>query len=154
MRASDLILTLLALCVAGCSYDYPMKAVFQDGELYIAAAEDDWYFGDTGFCPRQVSVTSTDGDVVWQIETEQFIHPCELFPLRLGSEPDQWRTVVELKPLIPGKTYVIAASGGDFYHGAFRYDEAKLRKVKNEPELAKGFPPYGDQTFEKSSQLD
>src|SRR5690606_12237996 len=87
MKRSLAIMLLVSLLLTGCSNDYPLKAIFRDGELYFAGAENDWFFGDTGFCPNVVSVRAQSGQPVWQIETDDFIHPCELFPLRFGSQP-------------------------------------------------------------------
>lgn len=123
-------------------HDYPLKAVFRDGQLYFVGAENDWFFGDTGFCPDIVSARGESGRIVWQIETEKFIHPCDLFPLRFGSQPNDWKTVVPAAPLKSGELYIVSGEGGDMYHGAFRYEETRLRRVENDPEIAMDYPPY------------
>ncbi|QZP09624.1 hypothetical protein [Caenibius sp. WL] len=142
MRRYILNAILASILLAGCSADYPLKAVFKDGGPYFEGASDDWYFGRTGFCPTEFSVRSDDGQLVWQIETDELTHPCELFPLRFGSEPDGWRTTVPANELVSGTNYVISGAGGDTYYGFFRYQEVRLRKVKNNPGMAEQFPPH------------
>lgn len=142
------ITVLCSLFLTGCSYDYPLKAVFREGELHFVAANNNWYFGDTGFCPNEVSLRSGTGQLVWQIATEDFIHPCNLFPLRVGDEPEGWSTVVPLQPLKSGELYIVSGWGGDSYHGAFRYEERWLRKVENDPDAAMDFPPYYGREWE------
>lgn len=146
------IAALCSLLLTGCSNDYPLKAVFRDGALHFIGASNHWFFGKTGYCPHEFSVRSETGRVVWHIRSERFIHPCDLFPLRFGEKPEEWFTVVPAGPLKSGERYIVYGWGGDTYHGAFRYEERRLRRVENDPEAAMNFPPYSGWEWEEPNQ--
>lgn len=140
MRWSALLAGVAVMMLGGCSADYPLKAVFKSGKLYFVGAEKHWFFGRTGFCPSYFSVRAQSGHTVWRIETDLSPSDCELFPIAYGIAPKGWRTVVPAKPLKSGEGYVLNGSGGDRYHGAFRYREQRLLSVENDSELARKFP--------------
>jgi hypothetical protein len=132
--------SLVCLLLAGCSYDYPLKAVFTNGKLHFIGAGSDWFFGKTGFCPSYFSVRDQTGETVWRIETDLYPDECELFPLAYGDAPTGWRVVVPATPLRSGQRYILNAEGGDSYHGGFRYLERRQLSVENEPDLAFSLP--------------
>lgn len=128
------------LILGGCSFDYPLKAFFRGDQLYFDGAEKRWFQGRTGFCPDYLSVRLQSGATVWRIETDLPASDCRLFPVRYGSTPEGWTTVVPAQALRSGELYVVNADGGDDYHGAFHYREQRLLSVHNQPELARKLP--------------
>lgn len=123
---------LAGLMLTGCSFDYPLKAVFMNGKLNFVGAMDEWFSGRTGFCPSYFSVRSQAGVTVWRIETELPPSDCELFPLAYGVAPKGWKAVVPATPLKPGERYVLRGEGGDSYHGGFRYHERRVLSLEND----------------------
>lgn len=132
---------LAVLALGGCSADYPLKAVVKSGKLYFDGADRHWFFGRTGFCPSYFAVQTQSGETVWRIKNDLSPADCELFPVEYGIAPKGGITVVPAQPLRSGELYVLHGTGGDSYHGAFRYRERRLVSVENDPELARKFPP-------------
>ena len=128
------------LLLSGCSADYPLRAFFKHGKLYFDGAENDWFFGKTGFCPSYFTVVSQSGEIAWRIETDLYPSECKLFPVAYGEVPTGWRATVPARPLKSGQLYILHGSGGDRYHGAFRYRERKVLSVENDLKLAREFP--------------
>ena len=130
--------------LSSCSADYPVNAVFLEGRLAFVGAEKDWFFGETGFCPRYFSVRDESGKTVWRIENATDNVKCNIFPLFYGVVPEDWRPAVPAEPLKSGHLYIVNGAGGDQYHGAFRYRERRILGVTNEPDTAHRFerPPY------------
>ena len=145
MRWPKLIVAIACLSVFGCSADYPLKAFFKNGKLYFDGAENNWFFGRTGFCPEYFLVRKKSGETVWRIGRVPQIGAdgrelqCNLFPVAYGVVPNGWEDVVPANKLRSGELYVLKGEGGDAYHGAFFYRERRVLSVENEPELARSF---------------
>jgi len=144
MRSSWVCALLACVSLSACSADYPVKAVFISDKLSFVGAGDDWFFGESGFCPSYFSVRASSGETIWRIESDVSPVDCKLFPITYGVTPKGWRTAVAAGTLKSGELYIINGAGGDRYHGAFRYSERRVLSVDNEPETARDFkePPY------------
>ena len=121
---------VLMLAVAGCSYSYPVEAVFINGKLHFQAEEK------LNGCLSNFSVESEAGEVVWAIDGEFRGSPCEdNFPLAYGVVPRGMTTLSPAKPLKAGVLYKVRGSDGDHYYGAFRYRRTLV--ITNTPEIAR-----------------
>ena len=122
----------LTLAVAGCSYSYPVEAVFIRGKLHFVAEEK------LNGCLNDFRVTSEAGEVMWAVEGDFRASPCEdSFPLAYGLVPRGLTSRSAAKPLKAGVLYKIEGSDGDRYYGAFRYRRQVV--ITNTPGVARAF---------------
>lgn len=116
--------------LAGCSYAYPVEAVFIQGKLHFVAK--DKFSG----CLNDFRVVSEAGEIMWAITSDFRSSPCpDNFPLAYGVAPIPLKTKAAAKPLKIGVRYRIEGSDGDRYYGAFFY--RRVTVVTNTPETAK-----------------
>lgn len=121
-----------SLALAGCSYSYPVNAVFIANKLHFTVSEK------LNGCLKDFSVISEKGEMMWAIEGSFRTSPCEnSFPLAYGVAPKGLETRLEAKPLKAGVGYRIKGSDGDRYYGSFRYRSVLI--ITNTPDSARGF---------------
>jgi hypothetical protein len=118
------------MILAGCSYSYPVEAVFMDGKLHFRAS------GKLNGCLNDLRVISEAGEVMWSVDGEFRTSPCDdSFPVAYGVAPSGLRDRVAAKPLKAGVRYTVEGSDGDRYYGAFQYRRALV--ITNTPEVVR-----------------
>lgn len=116
--------------LAGCSYSYPVEAIFIRDKLHFVAKDK------LNGCLNDFRIVSEAGEIMWAIESDFRSSPCpDNFPLAYGVAPIPLKTKVAAKPLKVGVRYRIEGSDGDRYYGAFFYRGVTV--VTNTPESAR-----------------
>jgi hypothetical protein len=123
-------LAVVGLTLAGCSYAYPIEAVFINGKLHFRANEK------LNGCLNDLNVVSETGEIMWSIHGEFRTSPCDdSFPVAYGVAPNGLQERVAAKPLKAGVRYTVDGYDGDSYYGAFQYRRAII--ITNTPDLAR-----------------
>ena len=129
MKLPLCLLMVLFPYLGGCSYSYPVDAVFIHGKLHFSAKDK------MNGCLNEFRVVSETGEVMWAVEGEFRTSPCgDDFPLAYGTTPGALKTLIAAKQLKAGVRYKVEGSDGDRYYGAFRYQRALI--ITNTPEVA------------------
>lgn len=131
MKVWQALTIISAMCLAGCSKEYPVIAVFIEGKLHFSAVDK------MSGCLNRFRVESEAGEVMWSTEGPFRASPCQdNFPLAYGIDPHGLSSRIVAKPLKRGVLYKISGSDGAHYYGAFRYRRTVV--VTNTPEVARG----------------
>ena len=141
LRTAFIALVTSALC--GCSYSYPLKVVFLDGN--IAFSTDRHSSG----CLSTLEVTSQTGQSMWKFDGPLRFTDCKNeLPLVYGHIAAGTTSAGPPKRLEPDVTYYVYASDGDTYYGSFKI--RRVLKVDSESEAGRN-GPYFNGNFPKTT---
>lgn len=127
------IFLIAALALSGCSYSYPIDAVFVGGRLAFDAKKQ-----GSG-CIYQLEVTDDSGRPMWSVEGSYQPSSCQSsLPVVYGVAPRGTEQTVRPKRLRTGERYYVWASDGDSYHGSFKLRE--MIAIDNDHEAGKNAP--------------
>jgi hypothetical protein len=134
----------VALLLPGCSFSYPMEAMFVDGRLAFDAKRH------SSGCIDYFEITNSSGQTMWRVEGKYQYPECKSsLPVVYGVVPHDTEQTAPLRHLRAGERYYIAGNDGDSYYGSFKLREVVA--IDNDVEAGRS-PPQANGSFNELAQ--